>query len=558
MNEKEKVMIMYALLGVLPLVLAIVMMLVFKQKASFSMLGAWALSFILAIIFWGMELPVALTYTFFGFLSAIDVIFIISSAIFLLNVLLELRFIETIGKGFNGITQDRRIQILIISWFFGAFIEGAAGFGTPAALAAPLLVGLGVPPFFAALASLIANSTPVIFGAAGTPTTAGFATISGGLMETYGQEVVNQAFFQFNNRASFVNMFVGLFLPFLMISWIVMRDGRKRGIKDALSILPLCLYAGLIYVIPAWLISFLGPELPTIVGSLVGLGLMILAVKRGFLVPKTVYRFMDDPIKEEVQEGKNTGVPLWFAWSPYAVIAILLVITRLPGLPFFDLIRHDNVTVSWSMIFGFEGINWIWRPLNNPGVFPFLPVAFMFLIVRKANREVVGRVTKKSLMQLRHAIVALCFGVALVQIMRFTDYPNFGTGELTAMTTEIASALATMFGPLYLLVAPLIGGLGGFVSGSNTVSNIMFTGLQIETAARLGLPLLITLVAQTSGGAVGSMISINNIVAVSATTNSEGKESKLLAAVIIPFLLYCLAISIILFIMLGLGVSWVL
>ena len=383
---------MYALLGILPLALAIVMMLVFKKKASFSMLAAWGLSFILAIIFWQLELPVALTYTFAGFLSAIDVIFIIFSAILLLNVLLELRFIETIGNGFNGITQDRRIQILIISWFFGAFIEGAAGFGTPAALAAPLLVGLGVPSFFAALASLIANSTPVLFGAAGTPTTAGFASIAGGLAEVYGDSVAADAFLQLNNRVSMVNIFAGMIVPFMMIAWIVMRDGRKRGIKDAISILPLCLYAGLIYVIPAWLVSFLGPELPTLIGSLVGLALMILTVKRGFLVPKVVYRFMDDPIVE-VEGEKKSDIPLWMAWSPYALIAGILVLTRLQFLPFFGMVRHPNVTVVWQSIFGFEGINWSWMPINNPGVFPFIPVALLFLVIRKASMETTLKVT---------------------------------------------------------------------------------------------------------------------------------------------------------------------
>ena len=548
---------MFALLGVLPLLLAILMMLVFKKKASFSMLAAWGLSFLLAIIFWQMEIPVALTYTFAGFLSAIDVILIIFSAILLLNVLLELRFIETIGKGFNGITQDRRIQILIISWFFGAFIEGAAGFGTPAALAAPLLVGLGVPPFFAALASLIANSTPVLFGAAGTPTTGGFATIVGGLTETYGEVITTEAFAQLNNRVSLVNIFAGMLVPFLMIAFIVVRDGRKRGIKDAISILPLCIYAGLIYTIPAWLVSFLGPELPTLAGSLIGLGLMILAVKRGFLVPKTVYRFMNDPIAETVVAEEKSKIPTWLAWSPYALIAVILVLTRLEFLPFRALVRHSNVTIIWQSIFGFEGINWSWMPFNNPGVFPFIPVAILFLFIRKAKKETVTKVMKKTLGQLKHAVVALCFGVALVQIMRFTNYSIIGTSQLNAMTTEIAYAVATLFGPFYLLVAPLIGGLGAFVSGSHTVSNIMFYGLQLDTAARLGLPVLIALVAQTSGGAIGNMISINNVIAVSATTNCEGEESKLLAGAIGPFFIYSIVISIVLFILLGIGANWV-
>jgi len=553
----------YAILGIIPIVLAIVLMMVFKVKASLSMVAAWLSAAVLAVIFWHMRVAHVLAYTVAGFLSAIDVIFIIFSALFLLNALIKLRFIETIGNAFSGITQDRRIQILIIAWLFGAFIEGAAGFGTPAALAAPLLVGLGIPPFFAALASLIANSTPVLFGAVGTPTTAGFATISEGITQAHGAEVTAQVFSQLNNYLSLFNVFIGMFIPFMMIAFVVARDGRKRGIKDALSILPLCLFAGLAFSVPAWLVSFLGPQLPTIVGALVGLVVVILAVRKGFLVPKEVYRFQDDPIQPPAAQAEGTGISVLTAWAPYAIIAVVLVLTRLPWLPIVNWIRSSALTVQLTSLFGFTGINWSWQPLNNPGLLPILPVGIGLLLLRRASAQTIGDIAIGTVKQIKSAVIALLFGVALVQIMRFTNYSlttemGAEASNLGSITEEIARALAAAFGPVYPLISPIIGFLGTFVSGSHTVSNIMFYGLQMDTATMLGLPIVAILIGQTTGGSIGAMISINNVLAVSATTKSEGQESRLIAGTIIPCLIYSLLISAILFIALRIGVHFVL
>jgi len=552
---------MFALLAVLPIILAIVMMMFLKAKASTSLLAAWALASILAMAFWRMNIADVAGFTLSGFLSAIDVIFIIFAAIFLLNVLLQLRFIETIGNSFASITQDRRIQILIIGWLFGAFIEGAAGFGTPAALAAPLLIGLGIPAGFAALAALIANSTPVLFGAVGTPTSAGFATINPGITYEFGAQTAATVFSQLNWGVSLINMLPGIFVPFMMIAFIVMRDGRKRGIKDALNILPLAMFAGLVFVVPAFLASLLGPQLPTLTGALVGLAIFIFAVKRGFLVPKEVYRFQDDPIIETT-EVQSTGISTLTAWAPYAIIAGLLVLTRLPWLPIVNWIRSAAATISIHNILGIPGINWNWAPLNNPGLLPMLPVAIAFLLLRRASREDVKEIALKTFNQVKAATLALLFGVALVQIMRFTDFSltagALGTGDLGSMTHEIAAALATLAGPLYPLFAPIIGIVGAFVSGSHTVSNIMFYGLQMETARQLGLPIVLMLIAQTSGGAIGNMIALNNVLAVAATTNAQGQESNLIKQALVPCLIYSLVISAILFVLIGIGVSWVL
>jgi len=546
---------MFALLAALPILVAIVMMVGLRKKSGVSMFAAWAASVLLAIIFWNMDIAHAGAFTALGFLSAISVILIIFSAIFLLNTLIEIRFIETIGKGFNGITQDRRIQILIIAWLFGAFIEGAAGFGTPGALAAPLLVGLGVPTFFAALASLMANYSPVLFGAVGIPPSMGFQSIQAGLEVQYGEVMTQAIFSQLTTMTAFANIFVGSFVPFLIIASIVARDGRKRGLKDAFSIFPLCLFAGMLFTIPVWLLSYLGPEIPTLLGSLIALPTFIFVVKKGFLVPNEVYRFQDDPILD-LSASTNTGISLATAWSPYVIIAFLLAVSRLPWLPFASMLTHPDMTLSITGLFGFEGINWSFAYLNNPGLFPFLPVALLFLVLRRTPRNACLQVFKKTTKQLKNAVLALVFGVALVQLMRFTNFTHPEVGPL-AMTTEIAQGLANIFGGAYPLVGPLIGALGSFVSGSHTVSNIMFYGLQMETAELLGLPIILVLIGQTSGASIGNMVAIHNAVSISATTGATGSEGKMIAAASIPFLLCSLAIAVVLFVFLALGVNFI-
>ena len=551
---------MYALLGVLPILCAIVLMLGFNQKASISMFLAWLMTSVVAFIFWHLHLDHLLTYTLFGFLSAVDVLFIIFSAIFLLNTLKHLGFLATISRGFDGITQDRRIQILIISWAFGALMEGAAGFGTPAALAAPLLVSLGVPTFFAALASLMANPPANLFGAVGTPTTVGFSSISAGLAQVMGSDTTALLFRQMNSRIALMNFLPATLMPFVIICFVVAHDGRKEGLKNAINILPFALFSGLAFSVPALLMALLGPELPTLVGSLMALLLIILATKLGFLVPKRVYRFMDDPLMPPTSLDE-VGTPLWVAWSPYALIATLLIISRVPQFHVSALLSSERVTVTLVNLFGFDNITWRWAFLKNPGVFPFLPTALLFLVIRKTSPRVITSLTKDTLIQLKHASIALVFGFAMVQLMRFTDYSLLRLDSpplLGPMTTEMASVLARFAGGFYPLISPLIGVLGAFVSGSSTVSNVMFFGLQADTAQLLGLPVGLVLSAQAIGGSIGSMLSINNVIAVCVTTRAEGSENKLIKGAILPALFYSGLISLTMYFILYIGVLWIL
>ena len=548
---------MFAVFSAIPILTAIILMVGFRKKSGLSLFAAWATAIVLAMVFWDMSASRAVALTAFGFLSAINVIIIVWCAIFLLNSMTKIRFVEVIGNGFSGITNDRRIQILIIAYLFGAFIEGAAGFGTPGALAAPLLVGLGVPVFFAALSSLMANYSPVLFGAVGTPPLQGFASIRPGIEAEYGIEFADAVFAQLTTVTALANIFVGALIPFLLVAAIVFRDGKKKGFKDALNILPLCLFCGILFTVPVWLISLLSAsaELPTLLSSLIALPIFILAVKKGFLVPKEVYRFIDDPIVVKDETSKSE-ISLTAAWSPYIIIAALLAMSRLPFLPFSGMISGSDAfgVISIPHVFGLE-LSFNLPLLSNPGIFPFLPVTLLFLILRKVTKTEVFAVISKTNQQLKNAVAALLFGVALVQIMRFTAPLS---SDLAPMTTVIAQGLTNLFGAAFLMVNPLIGALGAFVSGSHTVSNIMFYGLQLETARLLQMPVVLILLGQTSGASIGNMIAIHNAVAISATTGATGSEGKLISAAFVPFLICSVLMSVVLFVFMFIGFPWLL
>ena len=545
---------MYALLAIIPILLAVVLMAALNVKSGLALLSAWALGCVIAFVFWQMDVLHISAYSLMGAVSSIDTILIIFGAIFLLNAMIKMRFIETIGNGFSGVTHDRRIQILIIGWLFGCFVEGAAGFGTPAALAAPLLVGLGVPAFPAAMACLISNSTPVCFGAVGTPPLTALNAVVTGIGENF--PGVDSAAFgaQFFSRMALTNIFTGTFIPVLIIASVVARSGRGNRLRGIAEILPLCIFSGLAFTVPVYVIAtFIGPEIPSLLGALVGLILMLAAVKAGFLVPKNVWRFQNDPIVEPL-EGARADLPLLKAWSPYIVIAAVLIVTRLPWLPVKAAI--DSTLIKMDGFLGVGGVSFNWKPLNNPGLFPFVLVALIYMAAGGMKRSDVGAIFKKTCKQVANAAIALLAGVALVQIMRFTDFSN-PSGELGAMTTEVAKSLAGLFGGMYPLVSPVVGIFGAFVSGSNTVSNIMFAGLQFRTAVLIGLPAVMIVMCQSIGGAVGNMVCVNNVVAVSATTGAEGKEGKLILSTIIPCIIYSLMISAAAFIYLALNISWV-
>jgi len=528
---------MYLLAALLPIMAALTLMLVFRQSSGRALFGAWGAAVALCLGVWKMDARHVAAYSALGALSAVDVLVIIFGAILLLNTLKRIGVFETIGAGFSGVTKDRRVQVIIIAWFFGAFIEGAAGFGTPAALAAPLLVGLGFPPVAAATSALVCNSTPVSFGAAGTPTLTAVTLLEGAAAaKGMSPETFRTAL---TVTTAAIHAAVGTLMPFVAVLMTVVcfRGRRPFSLTPALESLPFALFSGFAFSVPYYLVArFAGPELPSLLGALAGLAIAVPAARAGFLTPARVWRFENDDVGDDeafIRGRTRVRAGAWAAYAPYAVIAVALMVTR---LPYFGLkARIAGVALTVRDIAGVAGLNWSWKILNNPGLI-FIAVAAGTALCYRLPFKVARDIWLATARSLANAVVALSAGVALVQLMRYSHENAAGVGS---MLTVIAASLKSAFGEWYLFVAPYIGALGAFVSGSNTVSNTLFAALQFDTANLLSLSPVLVVALQSVGGAIGNMTCINNVVAVSATTGVKTEEGRIILRNLLPTVVYC-------------------
>ncbi len=535
---------MSALLAFIPILAAIVLMAGLNWPATKALPLSLLMAIAVAFFYWQMTLPFVFGYTFFGFLKALDILIIIFGAILILNTLKISGAMTTINNGFSGISSDRRIQVIIIGFMFGSFIEGAAGFGTPAALAGPLLVGLGFPPLAAAIVALIFNTVAVPFGAVGTPIFGAMSTLDTNL-EQLG--VASDTFMMsLTQWIAIPNLFAGVLLPLLGIMIMTRIFGKTKSIKPALAAAPFAIFAGAAFTVPYVLIAIIfGPELPSLVGAFIGLGIVVYAAKKDFLVPKDEWDFPEKESWPKIWRSNidtgNTGeakMSLLKAWAPYLLIAIILVVTRIPE---FGL---KNFLVDQELIFNnvanISGLTYELKWAYLPGTIPFILVAIITHFMYKMPFKDVKDAWILTFKQIKNAAIALFAGVGMVQLMLNSDVNTTG---MDSMLTEMAVAASNLSGSAYPLFATAIGALGSFMSGSATVSNILFMSFQFETAVLLDFsPILITAM-QGVGAGIGNMICVNNVVAVAATVGCIGAEGQIIRTNAVPALLYYLLIT---------------
>lgn len=538
---------MYAIIALLPIIAALLLMTVVNMSAPKSLAISLAISVVIAIAIWKMEVVTVAAYGILGILGAIEVFIIIYGAILFLNMLQACGCIDAINRGFSGATPDRRIQTIIIAWSFGAFIEGTAGYGTPAALAAPLLVALGFPPVAACIVCLIGNSTPVPFAAAGAPVTALVSTITDDIaknMNYLAKFNIDSYQMFFDKTVTAVTLFLGvggILCPIIIMGAFMAIYGEKgRKVKDWAEVIPFGLLSGIAFVIPYYLISLIGCEFPSIIGAVCSLVVSVLAASKGILVPKHVFRFADDPeISTQATVDTENQMPGWKAWMPYVIVGVFLLITRsVPSIT--AAMKTPKIVIN--DILGKDFVDYSFAFLWSPGLLPFAVLAFIVGLVCKLPIGKIGKIYKDSFIQLIGVFTALLFGVAMVKVMQFSGNNNSG---MEGMLIVVARAMADLTGKAFPAVAPIIGILGAFVSGSCTVSCVMFASLQFNTAMFIGINPVYTCALQCAGGALGNMICINNVVAVTATAGATGHEGKIIATNMVPMFVYMVFVVIV-------------
>ncbi|MBQ4151234.1 MAG: L-lactate permease [Clostridia bacterium] len=553
-----------AIIAFLPILATLVLMLAFNWPAKWCLMISWAMSCILAFTLWDVEILEIVANSLLGALSSLDVLIIVFGAILVMNTLKASGATAAINRGFMNINPDKRVQAVIIGFSFCSFIEAAAGFGTPAALAGPLMVSLGFPPMAAAVIALICDSVAVSFGAVGTPVNQSISLIK--TLPIYAADPVGyNASFAF--WTALPHAIVGTFLPLIVLLITTKVFGRERSFKPALKAAPFALFAGLTLSVPMLLLAmFMGHDFASLLAALFSICATILAAKKGFLCPKETWSFgtrdeWDDDWKatHRVAPLEESDMSLIKAWTPYVLIAVLLVVTRIPALGLKEILNNNPLPafkISVNNILGFEGLYYNLKWAYLPGTF-FIIVALITHFMHKMDRSQIKEAWSVTFKQISGAAIAIIFGLALVKVMSYDPDKVIvremvggvlkdkvvSDGEGLSMMTQMAQALSAGLNDLaFIIISPFIGVLGSFVSGSNTVSNTLFTNLQFETAAGVGVSTVFAVAMQTVGGAVGNITCINNAVAASATLGISGKEGKLIKINFPAMLIYTIGV----------------
>ena len=530
-------------LALLPILSVFVLIVLFRRPATRAMPVAYLITVLLALFVWKVPLFQIAAASCDGFVTAASILYIVLGAVLLLNLLQESGAIHAIRRSMFLISPDRRVQAIIVAFFFGAFIEGSAGFGTPAAVAAPLLVAVGFPAMAAVMVTLIIQSTPVSFGAVGTPILIGVNAGLGGQAEVTNYLSAHSIDFPaylhaIGGKVAIIHGITGTLIPLILVLMMGRFFGKKRKWTDGISILPFALFAGLCFTIPYTLIGvFLGPEFPTLVGSLLGLIIIIPAAKSGFLLPKDIWDFpeksswpsdwMGQKFETKAEESAKTGI--FRAWLPYVLVAVFLLASRL--WPWLKNVL-SSLTLNWRQIFG-APIDTSFQPLFLPG-FLFLVVSILTIFIHRIPKNQIKEAFVKSTRMLVGPTIALAFAVPMVKVFINSGMP----GGLDKMPVILASGAAALVGKVWTGFAAVIGALGAFIAGSNTFSNMMFSLFQFATAIKTGVVPGIIVSLQAVGGAAGNMICVHNVVAASAVVGLLGKEGHLIRKTLIPMIYY--------------------
>jgi L-lactate transport len=511
-----------AVIASLPILILLFLLGVRRKPAWFASLFALLAALVIALF--AYKLPPPLTFSAAGYGAAFGLFpisWIVFWAITLYRVTVDMGKFEIIKTSMGNLTSDARLQALLIAFAFGAFVEGAAGFGTPVAVAAAMLVGLGFSPFYASALCLVANTAPVAFGSIGIPviTLAGITGLP-----------VDQLSGAVGRLCTPLSLFVPCYLVCIMVGW--------RGM---LEVWPAVVVVGGVFASVQFMMSnFVGPQLTDIMSSLCALGSLLLLLR--FWKPASMWDRELEPVHPEgatlpterkfsamapgTADRKHTVGQMCGAWLPYALLVILVLLWGFK--PFQALLNTVTVTVGWPLLH--NHVMMMPPVVTKPTVYK----ALYQLNFLSAAGTACMFATLFSALLLRMSPVA--FGRLLLSVCRQLFLPTLTVTAVLGMAfvMNYSGATATLglafaaSGKMFPFFSPLLGWLGVFLTGSDTSANALFGNLQVVTAGRLGFEPTLMAAANSAGGVVGKMISVQNIaVAAAATAMSVSDQAKL-------------------------------
>lgn len=530
------------IVAAIPVLLGLVLLVGLRWPAVRAMPVCGAVTATLALTGWGVGGERVLAALFESVIITLGILLILFGALLLAEQLGAAGALARFQRWIGARSSDRRVQALLVAWSLGSFFEGAAGFGTPAALTAPLLVALGFPALSAVAVALVGDSVAVVFGAVGTPLLVGMDESLARVPASLPWSTLVGA------RAAAYDIIAGSIMPVLLVLSLTVGARGRQGVRAGLELAPFALAVGLTHTVAAWVTAVVfGPELPSLLGPLAGLLTALALLESGFLVPKVAWRLPTDAAFENTAAPPlvaDTPAPsvvdeepsLLRSAVPYLSLVVLLIVTRLNRLELGAWLR--SFELGWRDILG-TGLTATIRPLHSPG-FLFVIVALLAVPLFKLRLRTLLRSARASGRVTLKASVALLFAVATVRIFVHSDV---NTAGLAAMPIVLANVAAGGVGGVWPLLAPWVGALGSFIAGSATFSNMLFAPVQYAVAVASGFDATSVLALQAMGAAAGNMVCIHNVVAATAVVGLAGVEGEVIRRTFPPMLVYLLLVG---------------
>lgn len=450
-----------------------------------------------------------------GFMLALfPILWVIVSALFVYNITVETGSMDKIKKMLAGISPDRRIQGLILAFGFGGFLEAVAGFGTAVAIPAGILSAMGFHPLMAATVCLIANTIPVAFGVLGVPVVT----------------LAQVTFLSLDKLSLYTALQLIPFVVFLPLVIVFVITGSFKNIKGIAGV---SIASGVAFAAgQTGMAVFVGPELAAVVGSIASLAVIILWLK--MMPAKNIWLFKGEEVSRTYANDAVNLQDAIRAWSPYMLILLIILATRF--IPFLDFLNQYPFVLKQQFYYGQGGKAMVFQLATSGGTILFIS-AVLGGLINRASLKHISRILVKTLKQVNRTIITVLSIVALAKVMGYSG-----------MVTLIAGTFASVSGKLFPVISPFIGALGTFLTGSDTSSNVLFGGLQKQTALQLGMNEEWLTAANASGATAGKMISPQSISIATAATGLSGKEGNILGTTMKYCLIYVLLMGILVFV----------
>lgn len=514
-------MIFIALLAIIVPLLTVVAL---RLPARIGMSISAVVITLAAVIFWQMTSLAVAASVAQAVHRALSILLILFGAILLLKTLERTGSLAAIKQSFHAISPDMRIQAVLVAFAFVSLIEGISGFGTPAVVAAPILLALGFPPLAAASLALLGDTVGCTFGAVGTPLIVGLENVS-----LYSENLT----WLVGAQVAAFDLVIGTLLPLGLISLLIFsfdNQTRKGKWHSLRQMIPWALLVGATYSVSAFLIvRLVGPEFTAIIAGALTLVVGIITAKNKIWTPRQIWRLENTAITTE----KTTNeLPVWRAWLPYGIVIGLLLITR--TVPTLKQFTNSVLNADWHHIFNIDSISSSWGILYSPGTILIIG-ALVAASLHKKSFATLGQASLGAASTVIGAMTALVPTLIMVQV--FTN-SGVNTSGLAAMPIFIGHELAAIFGEIWTACAPLLGSIGAFIAGSATVSTLTLGPVQESIAGSAGLPVIVVLALHMVGAAAGNIIAIHNVVAASTVAGLKHKEGHIMRKLIIPTIVY--------------------